>query len=52
MQQTLNRSWWQSARFGGVLRYHSRALGKTVGLVLLILLAAQIISLVFPAGNG
>ena len=48
MQQTLDRSWWQSARFGGVLRYHWKALGKTIGVILLVLFASQLISLIFP----
>jgi len=48
MQQTLDRSWWQSARFSGVLRYHWKALGKTVSIVLLVLFAAQMATLIFP----
>ena len=38
MQQTLEVGFWQRARFGGVLRYHTKALGRRVLLVLLILL--------------
>lgn len=52
MQQTLNRNWWRSARFGGVMRYQWKALSKSLGLVLLILLGAQLLSLVFPLVTG
>ena len=52
MQQTLERNWWQNARFGGVMRYQWTALGKTVSLVWLILLASQCISLIFPFITG
>ena len=48
MQQTLKQTWRQSARFGGVLRYHWKALSKGVGLVMLILLASQALSFLLP----
>lgn len=48
MQTTLDRSYWRSARFTGVLRYQWKALSRTVLLVLGIMLAAQTLSLVLP----
>ncbi len=48
MQQTLDIGFWQSARIGGVLRYHLKSLGKTVLLILAILFGVQLLSLVFP----
>lgn len=52
MQQTLDAGFWRSARFPGVLRYQWKALGRTVSLVLLILLGTQLLSLVFPMLTG
>ena len=48
MQQTLEPNWWQSARFGGVIRYHWKSLGRTVAWVLLILLVSQVLSFLTP----
>lgn len=52
MQQTLETGYWQSARLNGVLRYHLKSLGRTVSLVLLILLGSQLLSLAFPLLTG
>lgn len=48
MQQTLDRSWWQNARMPGIFRYHWKALGKVVLWVWAILLASQLVALIFP----
>ncbi len=48
MQRTLDIGWWRSARFGGVLRYHEKAIGRIVIWALLILLASQAIAFVAP----
>ena len=52
MQQMLDNHWWQNARFAGVMRYHWKALGKTILWVLGIMLGAQLISLAFPLLSG
>lgn len=52
MQTTLDTTWWKSARFSGVMRYHRKSLGKAVGIVLLILTGAQVLSLLFPVFTG
>ena len=52
MQQTLDIGFWQSARIGGVLRYHLKSLGKSVLLILAVLFGAQLLSLVFPILTG
>ena len=52
MQQTLEVGFWQRARFGGVLRYHTKALGRRVLLVLLILLLVQLASIAVPMFTG
>lgn len=52
MQQTLEIGWWQSARMGGILRYHWKAISRTLGMVLLILLVSQLLSLVIPMLTG
>ncbi len=52
MQPTLDTGFFRSARFGGVLRYHYKTLGKTVLLVLAILLGSQLLSLGFPLVTG
>ncbi len=48
MQQTVNLQWAQNASLGGVFRYHWKVMGKAIAWVLLIFLAAQIVSLVLP----
>ena len=48
MQTTLDLGYWRSARLNGVLRYHWKALGRTVLAVLAILLGVQLVSLVLP----
>ncbi|HNW85955.1 MAG TPA: hypothetical protein PLP25_07760 [Candidatus Limiplasma sp.] len=48
MQPTLERTWWQSARLNGVLRYQWKALSRGVGLVMLILMVSQAISFLMP----
>ena len=52
MQPTLELNWWSSARFGGVMRYQRKSLGKTIRIVLLILTGAQLLSLLFPLITG
>ncbi|NLI23058.1 MAG: hypothetical protein GX418_16095, partial [Clostridiales bacterium] len=52
MQQTLERNWWQNARMNGVLRYQWKALSSLLGWATLILLASQLISLLFPLLTG
>ena len=52
MQQTLDTGFWRSARFAGVMRYHLQAIGKTILLVLALLLGSQLLSLGFPLVTG
>lgn len=52
MQPTLDIGFFRNARFGGVLRYHYKTLGKTILLVLAILLGSQLLSLAFPLVTG
>lgn len=52
MQQTFDTHYWQSARFGGVMRYHTRALGRGVLTVLLVMLISQLLSLLLPMFTG
>lgn len=52
MQATLEPRYLASARFGGVLRYHYKRLSRSVLLLLLIILCAQLLSLVFPLITG
>ena len=52
MQQTLDVGFWQRARLNGVLRYHTRVLGKRVLLVLLGLLLVQAASVALPLLTG
>lgn len=49
MQQTIdNRSWWQSARCPGLLRYHVRTTGRDILIVLAAYIGVSIVSLIFP----
>ena len=54
MQQTAERSWWQSARLGGVLRYHYKGLARSLGFVLLwiAVITALTVALTGLTGQG
>lgn len=52
MQATLEPRYMASARFGGVLRYHYKRLGRSITLLLLVILCAQLLSLAFPLITG
>lgn len=52
MQATLEPRYLASARFGGVLRYHYKRLVGSIGLLLLLVLGVQLLSLAYPLITG